>query len=92
MKRRSFIKTNLGLIATIYGPYLRIMNDNEAVNVQVGVNKGIIFKDLLFKYNAKDFFNKKRHDGARKNLSIYDLAILVNPDDQEPPSNKKAMQ
>ncbi|MBY0544535.1 MAG: RimK family protein [Gammaproteobacteria bacterium] len=41
---------------------------------------------------SKEFFNKKRHDGARKNLSIYDLAILVNPEDKEPPSNKKALQ
>jgi glutathione synthase/RimK-type ligase-like ATP-grasp enzyme len=41
---------------------------------------------------AKEFFNKKRHDGAKKSSAIYDLAILVNPDDKVPPSNKKALQ
>ncbi|MFN7096711.1 MAG: RimK family protein [Gammaproteobacteria bacterium] len=41
---------------------------------------------------AKEAFNKKRHDGARKTATIYDLAILVNPDDPEPPSDKKALQ
>ena len=37
-------------------------------------------------------FNKKRHDGVKKTLGIYDLAILVNPEDLDPPSNKKAIQ
>ncbi|NNM60049.1 MAG: RimK family protein [Legionellales bacterium] len=41
---------------------------------------------------ATEFFNKKRHNGARKTPTIYDLAILINPDDKEPPSNKKALQ
>lgn len=40
---------------------------------------------------AEDYFLKKRYDGERKDSSIYDLAILVNPDDIAPPSNKKAI-
>jgi len=40
---------------------------------------------------AKKYFSKKRIYPAKKNKSIYDLAILVNPDEQNPPSNKKAL-
>lgn len=42
---------------------------------------------------AQEYFNKKRHDGARRTSTIYDLAILVNADHPDKgPSNKKALQ
>lgn len=41
---------------------------------------------------TKEFFNKKRHEGARQAAPLYDLAILINPEDTEPPSDKKALQ
>lgn len=41
---------------------------------------------------AKDYFKKKRYDKARPDKSLYDLAILVNPEEKAPPSNKKALQ
>ena len=40
---------------------------------------------------ATDYFGKKRYDTAREDRSAYDLAILVNPDDDAAPSNKRAV-
>ena len=40
---------------------------------------------------AKEYFTQKRYDSARVEKYNYDLAILVNPDEKEPPSNKKAL-
>lgn len=40
---------------------------------------------------AKAYFAKKRIYPTRKSKSIYDLAILVNPEEKVPPSNKKAI-
>ncbi len=40
---------------------------------------------------AKEFFSKKHFSGRKKATSIYDLAILVNPSDPMPPSNKAAI-
>ncbi len=41
---------------------------------------------------AKSYFSKKRIHSFRKSASIYDLAILVNPQEVVPPSNKKAIK
>ncbi|MCL5261568.1 MAG: RimK family protein [Gammaproteobacteria bacterium] len=41
---------------------------------------------------AKQFFAKKRFRTLKRNNSIYDLAILVNPENQYPPSNKRALK
>ncbi|MGK7396429.1 MAG: RimK family protein [Candidatus Cyclobacteriaceae bacterium M3_2C_046] len=40
---------------------------------------------------AKEFFNKKRYSSIKQNKFIYDLAILMNPEEKSPPSNKKAI-
>ncbi len=40
---------------------------------------------------ARDFF-KARRRGTEKRASGYDLAILVSPDEKEPPSNERALQ
>lgn len=40
---------------------------------------------------ASEYFAKKRYDRAREDHSSYDLAILVNPEDQASPSNKRAV-
>jgi glutathione synthase/RimK-type ligase-like ATP-grasp enzyme len=44
-----------------------------------------------FENLAKTYFAKKRIQASKKNKSIYDLAILVNPEEKVPPSDKKAM-
>jgi len=41
---------------------------------------------------AETFFNKKRIYSPKVAMLAYDLAILINLDEKEPPSNKKAIQ
>jgi glyoxylase-like metal-dependent hydrolase (beta-lactamase superfamily II) len=56
MKRRYFLKTSAGLISLIYSTEnIPIMND-EVVHINVGNFKGLLLKDVQFKYLAKDFF------------------------------------
>lgn len=40
---------------------------------------------------AKSYFQKKRYDQAKVTRYTYDLAILLNPEEKSPPSNKKAI-
>lgn len=40
---------------------------------------------------AREFFSKKRYSSIKENKFIYDLAILVNPEEKSPPSDKKAI-
>lgn len=40
---------------------------------------------------AKFYFSRKRIYPIRKSQSIYDMAILVNPEEKVPPSDKKAL-
>lgn len=41
---------------------------------------------------ARNYFAKKRFHNTKMQKTLYDLAILVNPDEKTPPSNKKAMK
>lgn len=41
---------------------------------------------------AREYFAKKRSSSSRRSSSIYDLAILVNPQEKDPPSNKRAIK
>lgn len=41
---------------------------------------------------AKEYFSRKRFVLPRNSKSIYDLAILVNPQEKVPPSNERAIQ
>jgi glutathione synthase/RimK-type ligase-like ATP-grasp enzyme len=41
---------------------------------------------------AKAYFARHRFSGAKITRKTYDLAILVDPEEQEPPSDKKAIQ
>lgn len=40
---------------------------------------------------AISYFSKKRYEKAKVTKYMYDLAILVNPEEKSPPSNKKAI-
>ncbi len=42
--------------------------------------------------SATQFFSQKRPIGRRREGPLFDLAILVNPNDDTPPSNKLAMR
>jgi len=48
-------------------------------------------KDLVSNF-AQEYFDKKRYTPAKADKYLYDLAILVNPDEHDPPSNRKAIQ
>lgn len=41
---------------------------------------------------ARDYFSKQRYARPRTEQTKYDLAILVNPAEHEPPSDKKALE
>ncbi len=41
---------------------------------------------------AKQFFSRRRSPGARRKAARFDLAILVNPKEAEPPSNARALK
>jgi len=41
---------------------------------------------------ARRYFSRKRFSSERRDRSQHDLAILVNPEEREPPSDKKAIQ
>jgi glutathione synthase/RimK-type ligase-like ATP-grasp enzyme len=41
---------------------------------------------------ARQYFAKKRYDRAKASEFVYDLAILVNPEEKSPPSDPKALQ
>ncbi len=41
---------------------------------------------------ASRYFSRKRYSSQRVDRSQYDLAILVNPDEKSPPSDRKALQ
>lgn len=40
---------------------------------------------------AQEYFGRKRYEKAKQGKYLYDLAILINPEEKEPPSNKKAI-
>jgi len=42
--------------------------------------------------SANEYFKKKRYTGKRTSKAVYDLAILVNPNEKSPPSDKKSIQ
>jgi glutathione synthase/RimK-type ligase-like ATP-grasp enzyme len=41
---------------------------------------------------ATDFFARRRAPGRRRSSARYDLAILVNPEEKEPPSDERALR
>lgn len=45
-----------------------------------------------FQEFAQNYFAKKRFHNIKMQKAIYDLAILVNPDEKTPPSNKRAIK
>lgn len=41
--------------------------------------------------SAREYFGRKRYEKAKPGKYLYDLAILVNPEEKSPPSSKKAI-
>lgn len=48
-------------------------------------------KDMVY-HAAQKYFNKKRYHFPKLNNYKYDLAILINPFEEYPPSNKEALE
>lgn len=48
-------------------------------------------KPFVIKF-ANEYFSKKRYDAAKVTKTIYDLAILVNSNEKDPPSNPGAIK
>lgn len=48
-------------------------------------------KMLMYDFAAK-YFKKKRHNYPKLTNYMYDLAVLVNPEEENPPSDKEALK
>ncbi len=78
-------------------PFLRVRFVHNGRKWEVYSIRTIPFKEVpehhlpyLEKF-AVDYFKRKRYELAKPGKYIYDLAILVNPHEVSPPSNKKAL-
>lgn len=49
-------------------------------------------KDFVFEQTKRYLSQKKVYGAIKRKNSIFDLAILVEPDEEHPPSNKKALK
>ncbi|WP_292942423.1 RimK family protein [Olleya sp. UBA1516] len=78
-------------------PFLRVnFHHNNKWNIQSikAISESEIPSDHLESVNifANQYFAKKRYDTPKLTTSVFDLAILVNPNDPAPPSNTKALK
>ncbi|MFH2137849.1 MAG: RimK family protein [Candidatus Omnitrophota bacterium] len=48
-------------------------------------------KGILVEF-ARDYFSRKKFHASKLSTSLYDLAILINPEEKIPPSNKRAIK
>ncbi|WP_291862029.1 RimK family protein [Marinilabilia sp.] len=78
-------------------PFLRVRFVHNGRKWEVYSIRTIPFKEVpehhlsyLEKF-AVDYFERKRYDLAKPGKYLYDLAILINPEEASPPSNKKAL-
>lgn len=58
----------------------------------IGVKEILEHHRDFTKQAAINFFDKKRYSKAKNDISAFDLAILVQPDEMAAPSDKKALQ
>src|SRR5436190_5100429 len=85
MQRRRFLKSSGTLLGTL--PLIQInqfnffdknfVMDDEVVKIKIGKINCTIFRDLMFKYLAKDFFINANKEELGQALNKYH----VNPDD-----------
>jgi glyoxylase-like metal-dependent hydrolase (beta-lactamase superfamily II) len=84
MQRRKFLKSSTTLIGTIPLMHVDSFNfldstffmDSEVVNIKIGKIKCTVFRDLMFKYLAKDFFINA--DEAELNQSLIKYHITAD--------------
>jgi glutathione synthase/RimK-type ligase-like ATP-grasp enzyme len=81
----SFLKVSFARQKSNSHWYIRNIQPLAAADIAEGHRQFVI--DV-----AQEFFNKKRLFTRRKKTFRYDLAILHNPAEEEPPSDPKALQ
>jgi len=101
MQRRTFLKTSTTLMCTLpllHAPQFNIVKnhffmDNEVVKINIGKISCTIFRDLMFKYLAKDFFINAGQQELNQSLTKYHIspdnipspfvAMLLQQDDKK---------
>lgn len=78
MKRRDFLKNSSTFISTLpllnFYPYKIIENMNpEMFKFKIGQFNCTIFRDLLFKYQAKDFFINAKQEELQQAITKYHI-------------------
>jgi hypothetical protein len=101
MQRRKFLKSNITLISAL--PFIHInqfnffnktfLLDDEVVKIKIGKFDCTVFRDLMFKYLAKDFFINANPDELDQSLNKYHItpdnipspfiAVLIQQDDKK---------
>jgi glutathione synthase/RimK-type ligase-like ATP-grasp enzyme len=78
-------------------PFLRARFTFDGKQWEIHSVKTIPFKEIpehhlpFVNGFAHDYFNLSRYNKCKDGKYKYDLAILINPDEKSPPSNKKAI-
>ncbi len=98
MQRRTFLKscTLLGAYPFIAGNPFSIFDTppvTDVVQVKIGKFKCTLFRDLMFKYNATDFFTNANSEDLKQSLDRYGVgsgtipspfvAVLLQQDDKK---------
>ena len=95
---RQYSKLCAELHRYFQAPFLRAKFSKKEDKWTIQSLKPIPIKEIadehipFIKEAAKTYFSKKRYDAPRSGKALYSLAILYDPKDKAPPSNKKALQ
>jgi hypothetical protein len=87
MERRAFLKSSTALLGTFsfagmqpFGPLHSVPPaDEEVVKIKIGAMQCTIFRDFLFKYQAKDFFINADPQELAQALARYGAASGTIP-------------
>jgi glyoxylase-like metal-dependent hydrolase (beta-lactamase superfamily II) len=81
MQRRQFIKTGSTLMGTLpliqlnqFNIFNAFLMENEVAKIKIGEINCTIFRDLMFKYLAKDFFINAKQDELDQQINKYHIA------------------
>ncbi len=91
----AFAKLGRQLFQLVQAPFLRVAFSRKAKWIlksirPLAVAEVPVEDSLLFVASLEKYFTRKRD--YRHDKKKYDLAILVNPDDQNPPSDDRALK
>ncbi len=63
----------------------------KSIKVRTFNTIGTEEQSLMYQF-ALNYFNKKRHNYPKLTNYTYDIAVLVNPNEENPPSNNEALE